>query len=66
MIFAAATSGDGTLGWIFVAVIGYLVLDALFKKPRRRSDGPGFKYCPHCAEAVKPRAKVCKHCHSPL
>jgi len=22
--------------------------------------------CPHCAEFVKPEAKICKHCHQPL
>jgi hypothetical protein len=24
------------------------------------------KTCPHCAERVKPEARLCKHCHQPL
>lgn len=47
----------GALGGLLLGPLAFLML---FVSGITRGDAQ--KKCPHCAEWVKPEAKVCKHC----
>jgi hypothetical protein len=49
--------GSGVVWSLLLGPIGWLIV-ALMKDLRRK--------CPHCAEAIKPEAKICPHCRTTL
>ena len=49
-----------TIFALFFPVISLIVV--LVIQPTQTAQVKGLAKCPHCAEAIQPDAKVCKHC----
>lgn len=68
---AASSRGRSSFGWFLyglllwpLALIHVLVLPKNQAAVERRQIASGSaRACPHCAETIKPKAIVCKHCH---
>lgn len=49
-----------TIFGLFFTLIALIVV--LVIQPTQAAQTSGLVKCPHCAEAVQPEARVCKHC----
>lgn len=49
-----------TIFGLFFTLIALIVVLAI--QPTQGAQSLGLVKCPHCAEAIQPEAKVCKHC----
>jgi len=49
-----------TVFGLFFTLIALIVV--LVIQPTQTAQTTGLAKCPHCAEAIQPDAKVCKHC----
>ncbi|MBT3808058.1 MAG: hypothetical protein HOL07_00855 [Rhodospirillaceae bacterium] len=69
----ANAKGRNPVGWFFygvliwpIALIHIAVVRTNPNKERRQQESEGRKPCPHCAEMVRPEARVCPHCRREL
>lgn len=53
-------AGEGAALGLLLGPLGILIVPAL--KSQKELNKKGTKVCPHCAERVAVKAKVCKHC----
>ena len=71
LIPAAIAKGKGKsfgLWWLYgtalfiIALPHALIMKSNIEAVERQQLSEGMKKCPHCAEIVKPDAKVCRYC----
>jgi len=69
----ARSKGRSGFGWFLygfliwpVALVHILLVARTAEAEEKRARSSGRVACPHCAEFIKPQARVCPHCRQSL